>query len=168
MHLTLIVAIVTSEYIFRCPKVSILIENIYISNHQKSNEVGRGHSPPTLPAPPPPTLTMLYPCFWGAMGHAVTMCTGEAKRTQSICSFFSLFELKKKHIRDFPPFHGKFLLLLLFRCLTLFTRCVPKKSRTTVTLCESLQWTTLFCTRSPLTSSTTGTVSSNAHDCDIF
>ena len=32
MYLTLIVAIVTSKYIFRCPKVSILIENIYISN----------------------------------------------------------------------------------------------------------------------------------------
>ena len=32
MYLTLIVAIVTSNYIFRCSKVSILIENIYISN----------------------------------------------------------------------------------------------------------------------------------------
>ena len=32
MHLNLTVAIVTSYYIFRCPKVSILIENIYISN----------------------------------------------------------------------------------------------------------------------------------------
>ena len=32
MYLTLIVAIVTSKYIFRCSKVSILIENIYIIN----------------------------------------------------------------------------------------------------------------------------------------
>ena len=35
MYLTLIVAIVTSNYIFRCSKVSILIENIYISNQDK-------------------------------------------------------------------------------------------------------------------------------------
>ena len=38
----------------------------------------------------PPSLTMLYPCFSEAMGHAVTMCTEEAKGTQSICYFFCL------------------------------------------------------------------------------
>ena len=38
MYLTLIVAIVTSKYIFRCSKVSILIENIYISNQVKKSE----------------------------------------------------------------------------------------------------------------------------------
>ena len=67
------------------------------------------------------------------------------------------------------------LFLMLFVCFFPFPLfevvhkvCAPRKAGTTVTLCESLQWTTLFCTRSPLTSSTTGTVSSNAHDCDIF
>ena len=39
MYLNLTVAIVTSYYIFRCPKVSILIENIYISNHNCNENV---------------------------------------------------------------------------------------------------------------------------------
>ena len=44
-----------------------------------------------------PSLTMLYPCFSEAMGHAVTMCTEEAKGTQSICYFFlpGLFKVQE-------------------------------------------------------------------------
>ena len=65
MHLNLTVAIVTSYYIFRCPKVSILIENIYISNllykmfscrkcqeHMISHFQNR-YVPRSLPCPPP-------------------------------------------------------------------------------------------------------------------
>ena len=43
MYLTLIVAIVTSKYIFRCSKVSILIENIYISKSSLSARIEAWH-----------------------------------------------------------------------------------------------------------------------------
>ena len=123
-------------------------------------------APPPCPPPLPPPLLCYILASEGQWAMQSQCALGKQKEHSPFALFSVCSNLKR--YKRLPPFHGKFLLLLLFRCLTLFTRCVPKKSRTTVTLCDSLQWTTLFCTRSPLTSSTTGTVSSNAHDCDKF
>ena len=63
MYLNLTVAIVTSYYIFRCPKVSILIENIYISN-QKIRHLIMGlctrYSTLAAPAPWPMAVILQF------------------------------------------------------------------------------------------------------------